>query len=103
MLSGVTKKPRWRELSVDMTHTWGDDDASEYAGLPVESPHDEAACLACATYAEVGAPSSGRTSSGSRWWSSGNREVFEFAQEYPIRFKAIMEHRRQVARARRSA
>ena len=90
-------------IRVDMSRLWGEDDASEYADLPVAWPHDEVNCIACGTLAEVGERRTIRTASGAKFTTSGNRETFEFAQDYPIRFKAIAEHRRQVARSRRAA
>ena len=83
---------------------WSDDDASGYASLPADWPHDEY-CLACADLQTVTGPRSARNRNRARYtdWDWRGFEANEVAQQYPNRFRALIDHRSEVRRARRAA
>jgi len=81
------------------------DDANAYADLPTEWPHDEESCAACYDLAYVTAPMLKRGRNGSSYtdWDTHGLESADVAAAYPLRYAALLAHRRAVHRARRSA
>lgn len=88
---------------------WEDnDDPKEYANVPSVWPHDETTCSACQTlgmwewFARFGQRTpDGRQDHSRTQWRRASREAFQ--RSYPNRFRAVIEHRRLVNRARREA
>ena len=84
-------------INVDLAHPWDDDDPSAFVGLPTAWPHDdrptdEASCPSCYWYA---------------YWTEKDdqgHDAFDMlAQNYPLRFQAIIDHRNAVRRSKAAA
>jgi len=84
-----------------MWRRWrGVDDASGYAGLPVEWPHDERDCPACTDLRKMG-PREVRSRSGTWYvdWDSRGAEANEILVQYPKRARALIDHQSAVRRS----
>ena len=92
--------------TIEEWRPWGgNDDASEYAALSTDWPHDETRCPACQApnYWAWTARAFGAAAGDNRrfGWRRPAREAFR--RVYPNRFRGVAEHRRQVRRGSKSA